>query len=1005
MRYSRFPGPNLIEQKELSMRGTSLPRLLFTFAVYVVGLAGIGVPVASAAVQNRINVAISRNNPIEIPNSVHPKVGLANDLGPAQAETKLVGMTLRFSMTADQEAALDQLLADLQNPASPRYHQWLTPAQFGAQFGLSSADLAKVKDWLTGQGFTVTGVANGGLFVTFDGTVAQAQAAFGTSIHSLSLDGVTHFANVTNASVPMALSGVVGGITGLHDFRLKPHVHTSVANPRFTSSVSGSHYLSPSDIYTIYDVNPLLTAGINGAGIGTGTNCHSVGTPQPTCGDIAVMGQVDISTTDVSAFRAASGLSTTNLPTTVPEGGDPGVPTCSTNNCSPNDGDLAESSLDVEWSGAMAPSASILFVNGPDVLYNATTQAIDLNLAPIITLSYGNCEAAWGSTAINSLNLLFKQANAQGQTILAATGDLGAADCDNGTSAIEGMTVDFPASSPYVTGMGGTMFNGDLAATGSGTTWAATQYWAGTSGSDVISSALLYIPETTWNENSATSTGFSAGGGGVSAFFTKPAWQVETGPAGGLMTQVVADASRDLPDLALDAAAGHDQYLYCAQGSCASGYRVSAGGNLTVAGGTSFDSQIFGGMLALIEQKTGSRIGNANPVIYALGNSTAYYNTTNLSVFHDVTTGNNSDPCTAGTPNCQNGGTLGYSAGVGYDLATGWGSVDLKNLANAWQLVTPLGVGSLGTTASATTLVASTTTPAAGATVTLTATVTGSNGTPTGTVQFLVNNTLLGSPVTLTNGVATYSYVTSCSTLGQQMLSAAYSGDATYSGSKGPALSSGSAGNSGGAGVTSNGSIITAPLIVNVSSGTCPDFTVTPSQSTVSVAAGGTIPAATITVAPANSFTGTVAFTATSTTQTAYSPTLTFSPASVAITSSASGTTSLTFTGITAGLQMPKMPGHTPSRAPWYEAGSGVTIASLLMFALPRKRRLGGLLAVLLAVALIGGATGCSSSQAGPPATVTNPYAGTYVVTVIGTYTSSGKPTITHSSTITYQIN
>ena len=179
-------------------------------------------------------------------------------------------------------------------------------------------------------------------------------------------------------------------------------------------------------------------------------------------------------------------------------------------------------------------------------------------------------------------------------------------------------------------------------------------------------SATGYIPESVWNEDSA-GNGFSAGGGGVSSFFSKPAWQVETGAAG-MTTLVAPDASRDVPDIALDAAAGGSDipYLYCAGGFCTSGFRNSTS-NLDVAGGTSFDSQIFGGMLALVEQKIGSRIGNANQTIYALGNNSAFYNTTSLSVFHDVTSGNNGNPYTRRTPaNCPTAGP-GYSAGTDYD--------------------------------------------------------------------------------------------------------------------------------------------------------------------------------------------------------------------------------------------------------------------------------------------------------------------------------------------------
>ena len=1004
---------------------TSLPRLLVTSAIFVIGLAGFGVPAASAAVQNsvadRIDTPVSDSIHVAIPESVHPRARVAADLGLAAANTRLQGMSIRFTMTAAQEAALDQLLVDLQDSSSPRYHQWLTPAQFAAQFGLSSGDIAKVTAWLTSQGFTVTGVAQGGTFVTFDGTVAQAQAAFATSIHSLSVNGETHFANITNAQVPSAFASVVAGITGLHDFRLKSRVRASVVKPEYTSSVSLSHYLAPGDIYAMYDMEPLLTAGTNGTGV-----------------TIAVTGQVQILLPDVTAFRSASGLSA-NLPTPTPANGG----ALATNNCSastssncpsPNLDDLGESSLDVEWSGAMAPSATVLYVNGQDIIANSMTQAIDQNLAPIVTISYGNCEAGWGSSVLNILNQLFKQANAQGQTILAASADVGATDCDKGSSAIEGLAVDFPASSPYVTGMGGTMLN-------EGSALGATTYWLGTDGTYIAGTAVPgatysatgYIPETTWNEDSPGFF-FSASGGGASAFFAKPAWQVETG-APGMTTLVPTDASRDVPDLALDAASVHDPYLFCAQGSCVSGFRTAAG-NLTVAGGTSFDSQLFGGMLALVEQKIGGRIGNANPTIYALGNSAAYYNPTSTSVFHDITTGNNNNPCTAGTANCPYGGSIGYTASTGYDLATGWGSIDLNNLANAWKVVTPLGSGSLGPNISATGLTASSTSVAAGASVTLTATVAGltitslpyttltttPGPTPTGTVQFLVNNVIVGSGTLNASGVATYMFVTSCSTLGQQSMTAAYTGSAVYAGSIGPVLASAEAGRSGGAGVSSNGSVITTPLIVNVTAGTtCPYYTLTPTTSSFTVASGGTIPAAPITVAPLNGFVGTVTFTASSTTTSGYVPSLSFNPASIifnATNNTVSQTTTLTFSGITANLRMPNLPGqidsgtmlarHSAGRTPWYAAGSGVTIASLLLLMLPRRRRLGGLLVLALSIAIIGGATGCgASSQAGPPTTTTNtnPYVGVYVVNIIGTYTSSTGTVLKNSTTVSYIIN
>jgi hypothetical protein len=387
-------------------------------------------------------------------------------------------------------------------------------------------------------------------------------------------------------------------------------------------------------------------------------------------------------------------------------------------------------------------------------------------------------------------------------------------------------------------------------------------------------------------------------------------------------------------------------------------------------------------------------------------------------VFNDVTTGSNAMLCTAGSTNCANGGTEGYNAGLGYDLATGWGSVNVTNLANDWALVTPLGVGTLGPGVSTTTLSASPATVTAGATVTLTATVTGTTVPPTGTVTFLANNVALGIPVPLpANGIATYSWVTSCSALGQQVLSASYSGDSNYQGSIGPVLTPGGS-------ETPSGLITTSPVEVQVTTSACPDFSLAPSgtgvtvsgsNGSLTVAAGGSIPAVTITATGVNNFAGTVTFSATAISSSGYAPTLTFSPTTITLPS-ATATTSLTLTGITAALHLPNAPGqgsparHNSGNTPWYIGGSGVTIAALLVLVLPRRRRLGGLLLVVLAIALVGGATGCGGSSqtvvsGGGGGTGSNPYAGVYTVTVIGTYTSSNSQMTEHIATLTYNIN
>ena len=464
------------------------------FCLFVV--AAFAPLLSHAAVQNRV-AGINSNNRVPLPNTIPGRARRATDMGAAPANRMLHSVTLRFSMTPDQQAALAQLLLDQQNPNSPQYHQWLTPEQFGAQFGLSSSDLAQVSAWLTGQGLTITGTSPSSNFVTVSGTVAHVQQAFGTSIHSLMANGQQHIANLTDPVLPTAIASVVSTITGLNDFHPKARIRPNTVKPNFTSSQTGNHYVAPGDFYTIYDVNPLLNAGINGTGI-----------------SIAVMGQVDISTSDIAAFRAASGLPA-STPTVRLFGTDPGSPTGSClsatppSNCVVTASDLSEALIDTEWAGAIAPSANVIFVNSTDVIDVSLMNAITSNVAPIISISYGACEDptcknGFTTQQTTSMDQFFQQANAQGQTIISASGDAGATDCDGDAGnypASLGLSVDFPASSPHVTGMGGTMFN-------DGTATGATSFWAASDG-PYNGSAISYIPELPWNETTST-TGLGA---------------------------------------------------------------------------------------------------------------------------------------------------------------------------------------------------------------------------------------------------------------------------------------------------------------------------------------------------------------------------------------------------------------------------------------------------------------------------------------------------------------
>ncbi|HEY0163109.1 MAG TPA: S53 family peptidase, partial [Edaphobacter sp.] len=602
---------------------------------------------AHAAPQSRIKAAISDSDRATIRETISGRAKRATDLGEAASDRVLSAVTLHFSLTDSQQADLTQLLADQQNPSSPSYHKWLTPQQYGARFGLSSADLAKVQAWLTGKGLKIVEVPAGQNYIVASGSLPQVESAFNTRIHSFSENGERHISNVTDPVLPSAIATVVAGVTGLNDFTPRTR---AVMRPRYTASISNTtyHFLAPGDFHTIYNINPLLQQGINGTGI-----------------KIAIAGQTDISLSDVAAFRTAAGLPA-NAPQVVQVPNQYISGTRST-------GDLGEAHLDVEWAGAVAPNATILFVtvgaNQNAGVFDALNYAVSSNQAPIISVSYGGCESSWSQSDVATLNLIFQQANAQGITIVGPSGDSGATDCDVAGLASEGLAVDFPASSPFVTGAGGTMFTADTS--DPGTYWNSSN--SGTSNGQYTSSAKQYIPEGPWNETTSASglDAGGAGGGGVSGIFSKPAWQTGLG--------VPNDGARDVPDISLAAAANHDGYLICEQGSCTNNsFNPSNSSNSGVVGGTSAASPAFAGMLALLEQKLGTGgLGNVNPTLYGLANTVA-------NVFHDITSGNISVPCIQGTPNCPNGGSTGYSAGTGYDLASGLGSIDANSMVTNW---------------------------------------------------------------------------------------------------------------------------------------------------------------------------------------------------------------------------------------------------------------------------------------------------------------------------------
>ena len=931
-------------------------RALSRTTVAFLALLPLSAPAWAAGPANRILAGVGRAD-TPLPHSVPGRVHSATDLGQAPPDEILSDVTLQFSRTPAQQAAISALLADQQNPESPRYHKWLTPAQFKQQFGLSASDVTRVSTWLSSQGLTVTGTAFTNTSISVRGSVAQVQSAFGVSLHTLRVAGERHISNVNDPVLPQAIASVTRGISGLSDFKPHPHV---IVKPRFTTS-DGSHFLTPGDINAIYDLKPLLASAINGTNI-----------------TIGVVGQTAISLADVAAFRRAAGLPAN-------------APSVSYNpaNLPVSQGDLAEAQLDVEWSGAIAPNAAIQYIGTTNALESLRSAIQDLASPPrIITISYGLCEQDADANTVYAFDQYFQQAGVQGQTIISSAGDSGATDCDYNSfpQAADGLAVDFPASSPNVTGIGGTTFNEG-----------AGNYWNSINASNG-SSALSYIPEAVWNESAVASTSggtaLAAGGGGASIFFPKPSWQVGTG--------VPADSVRDVPDIALDAAVYHDGYVICVSGSCSQGFSGGSGG-IAIVGGTSVGAPVFAGMLALVEQKNNftAGLGNINPTLYGLAAGAP-------SVFHDIVAGDNQSPCVIGSPNCTNS-LIGYSAAAGYDLASGWGSVDGNNLAGLWNSVKPTGSASTtGAIASVTAVSLPTNTASCGISsgslafsVSVGPLATQTNAaTPTGTIQLFVDGAAVGSALPLSSGTAGLTLNTATLASGGHTIAVAYSGDSNYApsrGNLGPSLSP-----------FPNATDVTyVPSIVDVALTNAPDFAISPCQPAITVAAGasGSTP---ISLTGLGGFSGAVTLSASSdgNLQGRYS----FSSTSVQVSSSASASSTFTVQASTQTTTTSASAASRLSGTGLYRAGAGgAALASLLFLTLPRRRRYLGLLTLVLSAGVIG-LGGCGSGVStipggtGLPNNTVNTSPGFYIINVTATGTNSLGQALTHTSYVTLQV-
>ncbi len=635
----------------------------------------------------------------------------------------------------------------------------MAPEEFGARFGVSEADLARVEEWLQSHGFTINKVAPGRMSLEFSGTTAQVESTFHTSVHSFLVNGVKHWANISDPQIPAALAPVVAGVARLNDFYPRSNavrgpggVYNSATNriePSYTSGNATNGYyifLSPADAATIYNT-PTSLNGNHGSALYDGTGAT-----------IGIAGDSNIDIRQNANYRATFGLPA-KATTVVVDGDDPG-----------ENGDAIEAYLDTQVAGGIAPNANVILYTASNTylsagLFLAIQRAIDDNQVDILNVSFSGCEANEGAAGNQYINNLWQQAAAQGISVTVSTGDSGSAGCDNQTQVYQaslGLAVNALASTPYNIAVGGTDFDTLY----SNFPASFTQYVDVNNTLANHRSALKYIPERPWNDSTFqgknttidanipwTATQYSsnaniwAGGGGFSACVQQSGGACSAGyPVPSWQTGFATTSSgRNVPDVSLMAGDGlyGAAWALCTDQeydnsnnlivNCSGTPTTGNNFNLTGVGGTSASAPAFAGMLALLKQKNGSRLGQADYVLYDLAKSK--YST----VFHDVATGNNSVAC-AGSKDCiVNSGTFrfmtGYNSGAGFDEATGLGSIDGTQLLNNWA-----GAGVTATT-SALTLNGATTALniTHGASVAVHVGVTGSGGTPAGDVALVDN--------------------------------------------------------------------------------------------------------------------------------------------------------------------------------------------------------------------------------------------------------------------------
>ena len=693
---------------------------------------------SSSAAQLLVTAPVTETSMVTLHGNVRSEANADNDQGAVSGGLQMEHMLLQLKRPADREAALTQRIDSMYQPGSANFHQWLTAEQLGQQYGPNPSDIAKITSWLAGHGFQVNSVSTSGMVIDFSGSADQVKAAFRTEIHSLSVDGEKHIANMQNPQIPAALAGVVVGVASLSDFLPRPAnkgisaaridgaskgvvpqaAKAQTAAPAFTTT-TGNLAVVPDDLHTIYNFEPVYNNGVTGKGE-----------------TIVVIEDTDVySTADWDTFRSTFGLTKYKKAsfTQVHPGGckDPGIVVG-------NDG---EAILDAEYASAAAPNAAIVLASCKDTKVTfggllAMQALINQPLPPpIISISYGECESNMGAAQNATFNSTYQQAASEGVSVFVSSGDEGAASCDaDKAQAKHGIAVSGFASTPYNVAVGGTDFGDTYAGTNS-------VYWKATNNA-TYGSAKSYIPEIPWNDSCASTliantvgynvpygkNGFCNSAEGKEYFLTTASGS--GGPSGcaygessgdptlpavsgscvgyakpnyqrGLFGNP-SDGVRDIPDVSLFAANGvwGHYYVFCYSQPATGAGGAPCTGDPSLwsgAGGTSFASPILAGVQALVNQSTGTPQGNPNYVYYALARQ-EYQGTGNNScsstlgnavdgscTFYDVTQGDMDVNC-KGTFNCYT-----PSGSVGVLSLTSSAYEKAYNTNAGWDFATGIG--------------------------------------------------------------------------------------------------------------------------------------------------------------------------------------------------------------------------------------------------------------------------------------------------------------------------